>query len=1467
MRVGYLPWTTRVFGISCRMFFRGTLTLSLFLASLICFTFRVKAQVSCTPVFIREYKGSGYAPVQAHAVKALADGTMLVAGRTASAGAATYDGFISKHAADGTPLWTLALGGADNDDISGITPLDDGTFVLYGTTSSFGHPEGKGWLIHIDAAGAVLWSGQLGSSVNGTDRIKAIQPYPDGDIIGTLNMNDSSAASDPVVFKMGLDGAVRWTHRFDNGSDDSFTTLAVSGDTIYTGGYYSSGAAMLAVLTEIRAGTGAHLKSYNINNGDPAAKEQLTGLEIYNKTISYGLYVNGGTGYVNGIVLVQMDLAGSAIRVAYAQDPQGVALLKPIRSSDGGFFVLRSDNSWIGAPAVNKISPYGYFEWGIYLAGNSDYTTFTAFDKTADGGCVAAGHYSSYPNSWAELLRLVKMTSKGEVGTCNLSSEGFYANPSTYQQAEFSWANEPALTPLSSTVSIVTASRPLTSVSSCASSVCVDHTPIPTGCGKTYNIQYTSARSTELRDIIAATDGGRVAVGDMETPPGTIGVPTFDGMVMKYQSNGDIAWTKNYNIPGHNMQFRRILRMADGNLLVIGIDYYTANYTDLAETVLLKIDNDGNIIWNHMIGDGYTEVPDAAATSDNGFVLALYDFYGGGSNQFGYVARFDANANLLWQTQVSQLGFVPVFKAITCTQDAVFVAYDSYIYTYDQFGVDRLDLATGKMVYSKRYTGGGGTQVQVNSLFAVKDSVYAFLYHYTSGAGAKVTNLLFGLDQQGNSFRALNLGTDPLNPNPGYTWSHVDGSPPSVTMTADQDFWLASRVTLSGTNYLTVTRLKADGTVEFSKLHPNINNYLPYNVRPQGKGLVVVGAISAVHTGNPDFTNAFVLKLDSSGQLQTGAAASCVATDRPFPVTKCTTCGEVTLAQPPSEMTLQAGKLFTQLPYVQDNDVTPVLYCFQPGNCNAVSLQQKGKVCSLHDTLVYYLDHSGNCGAAATWNFDPAFFQPGLITGDSIQLIAQKAGSSAVGAQIEGYCSFSQQNVAADVVFTDGSFDLGPDTVVCSNGPLVLHAPPGYASYQWNDNSTSAVLTVVAAGQYTVAATDACGHTHNATEKVTDANDAFHVTADTIRCNNDVDILQASSGYSDYQWSPSYNLQQQDNEALVTPEMTTRYTVNAWRNPVCMVSKSVQVTVLSSPAIYLGGNTSICKGDSLLLDASAGFDRYQWSNGATAQHIYIHDPGKYWVDASFSNGCVSRDTLVLIGLYDPQPELDKNPLLCTGKDRVLDAGSGYAAYLWNDGSTGNTLRVSTTGEFWVRVTDQHDCLAADTVHIVTEAPRPANFLPKDTSVCQYGGLVLKTRQPYEQYSWSDLSAGSSLKVSSPGTYWVQVTDGNGCEGTDTVTVTGKFCLVGLFVPSAFSPDGNGHNDRFRPLVYGNTQLVDFAVFGRWGEKLFETQTPMDGWDGRIKGSPAPAGTYAWYCRYRPDGQSEQLEKGTVILVR
>jgi gliding motility-associated-like protein len=232
----------------------------------------------------------------------------------------------------------------------------------------------------------------------------------------------------------------------------------------------------------------------------------------------------------------------------------------------------------------------------------------------------------------------------------------------------------------------------------------------------------------------------------------------------------------------------------------------------------------------------------------------------------------------------------------------------------------------------------------------------------------------------------------------------------------------------------------------------------------------------------------------------------------------------------------------------------------------------------------------------------------------------------------------------------------------------------------------------------------------------------------------------------------------------------------------------------------------------------------------------------------------------------PVVTLDDNPELCIGSTRTLQAGS-FTSYLWHDGSTDASYEVNGTGIYHVTVEDNNGCEGSDTVRITQILPLPARFLPGDTSICNYASLLLRPQGSYSEYLWNTNATGVSITVTQPGEYWLRVTDSHDCTGADTILVLPKECLVGLYAPNAFSPNNDGWNDTFRPIVGGIVESYELTIYNRYGQRIYSTKDLHRGWDGTIAGIRQDSNTFAWTCRYKLEGQPERMERGTVTLVR
>lgn len=231
-----------------------------------------------------------------------------------------------------------------------------------------------------------------------------------------------------------------------------------------------------------------------------------------------------------------------------------------------------------------------------------------------------------------------------------------------------------------------------------------------------------------------------------------------------------------------------------------------------------------------------------------------------------------------------------------------------------------------------------------------------------------------------------------------------------------------------------------------------------------------------------------------------------------------------------------------------------------------------------------------------------------------------------------------------------------------------------------------------------------------------------------------------------------------------------------------------------------------------------------------------------------------------------QVDLGSDIVSCLGTPAILKAQQGYASYNWQDGTSAQTLSVLKDGKYYIDVTDACGNKSSDTANVLFK-PLPSGFLQKDTAVCIIMPLVLKTVSGYRKYLWSNNEVTASISVSLPGIYWLKVTDNNNCVGTDSVIIYPKECNHGIFFPNAFTPDGNSKNDIFKPIVFSSLKYYEFKVFNRYGQMVFLSRDPMNGWNGRFKGELQNSGTFIWACTYQIAGKEKENKSGSVILIR
>jgi gliding motility-associated-like protein len=293
---------------------------------------------------------------------------------------------------------------------------------------------------------------------------------------------------------------------------------------------------------------------------------------------------------------------------------------------------------------------------------------------------------------------------------------------------------------------------------------------------------------------------------------------------------------------------------------------------------------------------------------------------------------------------------------------------------------------------------------------------------------------------------------------------------------------------------------------------------------------------------------------------------------------------------------------------------------------------------------------------------------------------------------------------------------------------------------------------------------------------------------------------------------------------------------------------------------------------------------YTWSNGgANSPTINNLTAGNYSVTVSSGNGCTSSSNFTIANIFGPQlivsNLVDDHCGKGVGQATVTVTNStGSFTYTWllTPPQVGQTVTGLSEGVYLVAVTDG---TCSDTISIpIANMPNPtANFEPSPSITTASNAAIRFINQSVGgyTYNWFFGDGDTSTLVSpvhnylSSQTYTVllQVTDEYGCIDTISKTII-IYEDLEVFIPNAFTPNGDGKNDIFRP--YGKGYKLDgyeMLIFDRWGKMIFQTNTFDKGWDGRVDGTLANINAVFMYKMVIRDlNNQEHRYRGTFTIL-
>jgi len=442
--------------------------------------------------------------------------------------------------------------------------------------------------------------------------------------------------------------------------------------------------------------------------------------------------------------------------------------------------------------------------------------------------------------------------------------------------------------------------------------------------------------------------------------------------------------------------------------------------------------------------------------------------------------------------------------------------------------------------------------------------------------------------------------------------------------------------------------------------------------------------------------------------------------------------------------------------------------------------------------------------------------------------------------------------------------NLGNDTAICEGNSVTLDAGAANASagytIKWNTGATTQQITVSAAGTYYATVTNnGCSATDSV--KVTVNKPPTVEIRDTTICDGMTVKLNAYVQGASYTWSTG------DTGPSITVSTAGTYTVDVSLKG-CTVTDQATVTVATAPNVTLTPDTSVCPDQTVILQVEPDGGSVKWSDGSLTNSIIVSKPGDYWVTVT-KNSCVVTDTVTVTNKANISLDLGPDKDICAGGLVVLDATNASAiSYLWNDGTTDPIKEVSTPGIYTVTVLDKYCNLTSSDSVKVTVAGLGDISLGNDTTICIGQTLTLSVDAGTgNSIRWQDGATTATYVVTATGYY--KVTVYNDCGSvSDDITVNYKQCEDTPTFPNAFTPNGDGKNDTFKPHITGPMYDYNLSIYNRWGELIFQSKEASKGWDGRYKDVLVDEGTYVWLLTYQKSaGGTKLLSKGVVNVIK
>ena len=472
-----------------------------------------------------------------------------------------------------------------------------------------------------------------------------------------------------------------------------------------------------------------------------------------------------------------------------------------------------------------------------------------------------------------------------------------------------------------------------------------------------------------------------------------------------------------------------------------------------------------------------------------------------------------------------------------------------------------------------------------------------------------------------------------------------------------------------------------------------------------------------------------------------------------------------------------------------------------------------------------------------------------------------------------------------------------PDSQICFRDSALLFVPPDFVSYQWFDTvgwlpgATANFYWCKSEGLFNILVTDSNGCTGIAVSPINvlvvhNYSPALKPPADTNFCQGDSVTLEADDpGLPNYTWYRNGVKISSASSWRLNVDITGTYHYSVLDTSGCIYySDSITLTEIFHPALTLNpsGVFELCASGTERIFADTGYQYYQWFlfdsmiNVSATPFLDVSKGGKYSVIGFDKFGCSEQsDTLLVVEVTSFTPDIRtpaSQTLFCGQKTTILSTSQYFDYYEWYkngklfaSGWNKFSVTVSGTGTYSLTVYDSIGCEGTGSIDLEMYDLPEFEILKERDTICKGEPVTIKVEDGVS-FLWTSMETiipdpnSDQITVSPKADerFMIEVTDEHGCTDTGSVIVRVVDC-DDISVPSAFSPNADGINDR---LVIRNIYHFpnnEFIVYNRYGEVVYSRK----GYDNSWGGIDVPTGVYY----YTVDLGQGKVYSGTITLIR